>query len=661
MPHPRPAPAAFHVCRYHGRCGARCVLPGSSAPRAVLGTLECVTSMQKRDFYLYLLLSLAFSLLAGALAYVYTQWSGLQSLASNARTQAVRYGNNLEREIVKFGLVPLTASLDREIVSYLQHGPSPQADARIDRYLKALNDSVGAQRTYLIDPSGSIVASSNWNAPDSFIGRNIAYRPYFQQAQPGRISPYYGIGTTGNASGYYLATAVETEGRRLGVVAIKIGLDQLEHLWLNANTPVLLNDANDVVVLSSEPDWKYGVLGRLTPALQQRLDASQQYNQHRLHALGWRVLRRLDGDAQIVNLGSGRAAQRHLAIQHPLPELSMRLTILADPAPVQALALARAIAAAVMVAFAMAVLHALNQWRLSIRERLSAQAALQSANDQLEHLVEQRSAELRIANEGLRREVAERIQAARQLQNFQEELIRTENLAVIGQLSAGLAHEINQPLAALGTLSANAIRFLERGDLDTVSFNLQRITELVARMGALTGQLRSFARRSHGEPCEVPLATSIDNAVALLGHRLGKEQRGVALLQRPPPAPVSAYCDAVRLEQVLVNLISNAIDATAELAAPRIEIAWSASGERVRIGVRDNGPGLSAEVQARLFEPFFTTKTHSGLGLGLAISADIVKSFGGSLLAENAQPGPGALFVLELPRAPLPSSRVIPA
>lgn len=614
--------------------------------------------MQKRSFHRYLLfsllLSLSASLLAGMLIYAYTKWSGLQTLTTDTRRRAAYYANNLEREIDRYGLVPLTAALNHEIVDYLQHRPNARSTDRINRYLKSLNDSVGAERTYLIDPEGTIIASSNWDGTDSFLGHNVSYRPYFQEARRGKVSRYYGIGTTGNASGYYQATAVEEDGRRLAVVAVKIDLEQLERLWLSASTPIVLSDANGVVILSSRPQWKYGVIGPWGSEVQRRADASQQYNMHPLHRLHWREEQRLDRDSQLVEILEGSTTKRYLSVSQDLSYPSMQLTVLVTPGPVYALALARGFAAALLVAFAMVVLHALNQWRLSLRERLSAQAELQTAHDRLEELVEQRSTELRIANEGLKREIAERVQAARQVESFQQELIRTENLAVIGQLSAGLAHEINQPLAAIATLAANAVRFLERGDTETVSFNLERITSLVSRMGAISGQLRSFARRSNGEFTEVALATSIDNALALLEHQLEKTQRPIAVLRRPPPQPVEAYCDALRLEQVLVNLISNAIDAIAEVPHPQIVVAWEQDDAYVRIIVEDNGIGLSEDIRARLFEPFFTTKTHSGLGLGLAISTDIVKSFGGSLYGSNADPGPGTRFTVELPH---PSTR----
>ncbi|EUC12397.1 PAS domain-containing sensor histidine kinase [Paraburkholderia hospita] len=249
----------------------------------------------------------------------------------------------------------------------------------------------------------------------------------------------------------------------------------------------------------------------------------------------------------------------------------------------------------------------------------------------------------------LRREVAERVESERKLRNYQDELMRTENLAVIGKLSAGLAHEISQPIAAMVTLSETALRFLRRGDCSTAEFNLSRIGELATRMSTLTGRLRSFARRPDGEIAAVPLAASIGSAVTLLSHRLKNEQ--VELRVVAPSQPLLALCEAVRLEQVLVNLVSNAIEAMETSKTRAVEIRLYREGDRMVIEILDTGIGLSDTVQAKLFEPFFTTKKVSGLGLGLAICFDIVASFGGSLTARNRLEG-GALFRLMLIAAP---------
>jgi C4-dicarboxylate-specific signal transduction histidine kinase len=292
---------------------------------------------------------------------------------------------------------------------------------------------------------------------------------------------------------------------------------------------------------------------------------------------------------------------------------------------------------------------AVDVFRRYLIERDAARAALERANEELEEKVEARSAELRAANDSLQAEIVERTQAVQRLKTMQEEMIRAENLAVIGQLSAGIAHELNQPLAALSTLSDNALRFFDRGDHATVRFNLERIGALVGRMGELTGHLRSFARRSTGDVEEVDVGRSVDNALALLAHRVAREPTHIVLDM--PHEPVFTRANAIRLEQILVNLIGNALDATRARSDGTITIGWTTTAGRAIVTVTDDGVGLTSEMETRVFEPFFTTKKAGdglGLGLGLAISADIARSFGG-ILSAKARPEGGARFTLDLP------------
>jgi two-component system C4-dicarboxylate transport sensor histidine kinase DctB len=642
---------AYHredPCRYRPRCGSICSDAVTGAKSSELASLDCFMANRRKDLIRFIILGVLVALVGGAIAYQTSTSIGFAALKEASERRLAQQASILEREIDRFGLLPLSASLNRDVIDALKHPGDQSRIEDINHYLMTLNDSVGALQTYLVDPTGHIIASSNHGGPDSFIGRDISYRPYFQKAQPGRAEGYYGVGTTGNTAGYFLATAVEAEGRRLGVVAVKIGLEQLESRWSGAGQPVFLSDDNGVVVLASAPEWRYGVMGPLSQEDARRFDDSQRYNRRPLHSLGWVELRQFGEGAALVRVGAGATRRDYFVTSNALPNLSMRLTVLADPSNIFQLAWARAISVAVAIGFAASIVNILNQRRINTRDLLAARKALQEAHDRLEEKVETRSAELRAANTSLQREVEERTQAVKQLKSFQNELIRTENLAVIGQLSAGLAHEMNQPLAALSTLSANAVRFLENDDLAIVKSNLTRICDLVARLGALTGQLRSFARRSTGESGVVAILGAVDNAVALLEHRLTKD--GVVLELRPPQNPLKASCEVVRLEQVLVNLISNAIDATAGRPVRRILLQWRQQNDRVLIEVADNGAGLTAEVLERLFEPFFTTKTTSGLGLGLAISADIIKGFGGRLSGDDRPEG-GALFTIDLPVA----------
>lgn len=272
---------------------------------------------------------------------------------------------------------------------------------------------------------------------------------------------------------------------------------------------------------------------------------------------------------------------------------------------------------------------------------------MQKAHDELERKVEERTADLSSANFQLQGEIAERVRAERTLKAAQNELIQAGKLAVIGQLSAGIAHELNQPLAALRTLSGNTAKFLERGDEATARSNLERIAQLVNRMGQITGQLRSFARKSSGQPRLVEVRQVVDHAIAILEQRLVAVGARVNTGFQTPD--IQAHCDANRLEQVMVNLIGNALDAMAEQVDPVVEVSVGRHGPMLRIEVRDHGAGLSDEARASLFEPFFTTK-EAGVGLGLAISAGIVSDFGGTLVGTN-HPDGGALFTLEIPCA----------
>ncbi|MBV8679047.1 MAG: sensor histidine kinase [Aquitalea sp.] len=601
--------------------------------------------MKRTGFYLYLTISLLLSLLSAWVVYTVSWQQQLQQRQQESVRRVARNAGFLQHEVDKFGLLPLAASYNDTLREALSRPGDAQQLARANQYLSRLNQGAGSLQAYLVDKSGLVIASSNWQQKDSFVGRSLAYRPYFQQAAANRIATYYAIGTTGNATGFYLATGIYQGQERLGVVAIKIGLEQLEHMWGNIVEPLLVSDSNGVVVLSSVTEWKYHATVPLSYEARLALERAQQYNKQVIKPPLWQRKKVVDGQAMLVQMGQGRSRQEFLAVSQTIPVSNMTLTMLNDTHELHSLALTRALAVAVMVGFACLLLHSVRLWRMNLKAEAAARRTLQQAHDHLEEQVELRSSELRQANASLKKEIQERIQTARQVENFQNELIRTENLAVIGQLSTGIAHEINQPLAALSALSANTVRFLEINDLNTARANLERITDIVVRLGSLTEQLKSFARRPNGERESVAVAQAVENALFLLNHRLKKTRIQVQLPAEP--ADIVVLCEAVRLEQVLVNLVSNAIDALTGVEAAQIAITWSRQDDIVRIQVRDNGSGLSDEVRAHIFEPFFTTKKTSGLGLGLALSSDIIKSYGGTLSADN-HPDGGAVFTITL-------------
>lgn len=604
-----------------------------------------------------LLLLLAFMAVSGLAAHRIAQQLGLADLQATGLHRLDLYTASLEREIGKYAFLPGTLGLERDVLALLGHPGDSALAPRVSAYLEQLNERAGTLAIYLVDTTGHVAASSNWRRADSFLGEDLAFRPYFRDAMANGSGRFFGIGTTRGEPGYYLASALADESRTLGVAVIKVSLEQLENSWTTVEAPAIVSDENGVVILGSVADWKFTTLRPLDEKTRSAFDQTQQYNRRALKPLGMNELRELDHGARLVRIAKDGpemvsvypVAGRFLAQSRPLPGTPWTLTVLSHLEQVDDIAQSRATVAVVVTALLFMLGLMANERRRHLKDRLAAREALQKAHDELELKVEERTADLSAANQLLQDEVTERIRAERTLRAAQDELVQAGKLAVIGQLSTGIAHELNQPLTALRTLSGNSMRFLDRGDLATTRANLERIAQLADRMGAITGQLRTFARKSGGQLQPVSLYRALDNALALLDSRLAQANADVCR-SCPLPAPI-ALCDVNRLEQVLINLIGNALDAMDGQPTPRIEIGCEVVGRKAWLAVRDHGPGLDDEVISHLFEPFFTTKQAGvGLGLGLTISAGIVRDFGGTLTGAN-HPDGGAVFTLEIPLA----------
>ncbi|WP_370683135.1 ATP-binding protein [Pseudomonas syringae pv. atrofaciens] len=588
----------------------------------------------------------------GYIAYLVSEHSGIKSLRETGERQLELHARTVESEISKYTYLPSVLELESS-VSQLLNEPGPELQQQVNRYLEGLNRRSRSRAIYVMDTTGRVLATSNWRDPDSYQGEDLSFRAYFQDAVRGLPGRFYGIGTTTGESGYYLAHGLEDKGRIIGVAVIKVRLEALEERWQRARLEAFVSDENGIIILSSDPARRLKSVRPLTAEVKERLARSLQYYWWPLNELVPLERETLSEGVETLvfpaNISVDREHKKvsYLAQSRPLSDTAWHLTLLTPLEDLRREAANQGMLVAVACALVTFLLIAWNERRKVISTRLAAREALQAANNELERKIAERTEHLRASNERLKAQIRERRQAEDTLRRAQDELVQAGKLAAIGQMSTSIAHELNQPLAALRTLSGNTVRFLERGALDTASTNLRTINDLVDRMGRITASLRAFARRGDDQG-QAQLSKAVDAAAQLLGVRL--EQSGLIVHRDFVDATLTI--DQTRLEQILVNLIGNALDAMFDLPQPELCLTGSVVDGRYRLRVRDNGHGVDAEARKHLFEPFFTTKPgEQGLGLGLTLSASLAAAAGGSLSAEHPQDG-GTTFVLSLPFIP---------
>lgn len=569
-------------------------------------------------------------------------------LAPRAEFYAATIGGILS----KYEFLPLALAQSAEVADLLQRQDAASV-AHVNRYLEDINTRVGAFAVYVLDPQGLVLASSNWQEPTSYVGQNYAFRPYFEQAIRGQIGRFYGIGVSTGEAGLFISQPIRRNGRIIGVAAAKVSLDWIERSWRapGATEQIWVTDSNGVVILSSIPGLKFTSLAPLSQAQRQAIQRQRQFLHEALPAVAHPVLEAFADGAKMLSLTDpthGRAApSEFLAVGRSLAPLEWQITVLSDLAQVRAVARNAALAA--LLAWAVVLLGILyaRQRRRRIDERLAAQEALERAYDELEIKVGQRTADLLDANQRLQAEVSERERAEQTLRHAQAELVQSGKLAAIGQMAAGVTHELNQPLAALQTFSDNARVLISRGRSDEALENLSIISDLVRRLGYITSQLKAFARRSDDAKRPAHVQKAYAQTMLLLHARIAAEQ--VQLSAAWPQQPLVVLCSEIGLEQVFTNLLSNAMDAMSGCATKRIAISTVQTAGQLEIHIADSGSGIPAPQIEKIFDPFYTTR-EQGLGLGLSISAGIIRSAGGLLSVRNrpAAEGGGAEFIIRL-------------
>ncbi len=557
------------------------------------------------------------------------QWA-LTELRETGAARVALYAATLRDNLEKFRPIPYILARDPRVRALLQGESSP---LRLNPHLEDFAGSAGAL-FFLLDQRGDTVAASNWRTEQSLIGSNFAFRPYFLDAREGRPGSYYAVGLKTGQPGFFLSYPVLAAGRLLGVVVIKVDLAELELSWRESGETVIVSDAYGVLFLSSRPEWKYH---SLRPLPQQTADwlREVQYLGHPLTLL--RAERQAGGEDNVLHLDQ----RSFLEQSRQLLEYGWRIHYLSDLQPVRtAFRLALAVAA-VLTASLLLTLLFLRERRQKLHSRREAEEARA----------------IRELNERLQEEIDQHRRTETTLRHTQEELIQAGKLAALGRMSAAIAHELNQPVAAIRTFLASCRLLLARGRMDQVGANLELIDGLAERMGGITGQLKTFARKSRGRREPQDLVTVLSRVLSCLAPQLTAQ--GVSLYQDLPPAGTAVVAgDGPQLEQVLNNVLQNALDAMAGCHDPALSLHLSATDGEAVLLCRDSGPGIAAEALDALFEPFVTTKEIGrGLGLGLSITYGIVREMDGTIRGQN-HPDGGAVFTLRLPLAtPLPQAR----
>lgn len=550
--------------------------------------------------------------------------TGLSRLSEATAHRLDMFATGLEADLARFDYLPALLETN-PVVPALLESPSKAAHREAaNRYLNGVMATTGAEMLYVLDASGVSLAASDWDQPGTTIGQDLSFRPYVGEAiQHGR-GRFYGVGITSGKPGYYMSYALRSGTEVQGVVAVKVNIEEAVKAWRQLPGEVLLIDERGVVILSTRDDLRYRPLAPLDAGQLAEVQRSRPYGSAAMQPLDWVSLQAPSNDTQLVALDG----VVHLASTRPLQRSHWRLVALDDLAPLHAAARYAAMTASLGVAVLLLVAVTLWQRRRAVRHKLASQAALQAAHDSLESTVVARTAQLRAA---------------------QSELVHAGKMVALGQMSAGMAHELNQPLTALRTLSDSACVLLDQGRPDDVRGNLQRITGMVDRLARLTTQLKTFAYKSDLPRTMLPLARCIADSQAGLGAELQALDIHFEADVQPPGLEVLA--DEAAMGSLLSNLMRNAIDAMRGAPRRLLQVHARLQEERVILTVADTGPGIRADILPRLFEPFVTSKpAGAGLGLGLVISAELARSVGGTLRAHNRADG-GACFTLDMPTA----------
>lgn len=529
-----------------------------------------------------------------------------EATRNRAELRLALYGGNLVSELRRNAIVPQLLARDPTLIGALNSNDYSQSTQRLISFV----EEIGAASLMLLDRDGRVVAATDRN----LLGSLHRSEAYFVDSIRATTTIFSVIPRESGGYRFTYSRRLEDGPQALGVIVVEADMQKFERAWAGISDAVLVTDSTGTIILSTAPRWRglseEEALARQTPqsAIERAIQATADWTA-------------VPADAYL----QGEAVMR---LEGRIPFRGWRITSFTTYSSIRE----RVNGVLALEIMGFAILLALAFYALSRK------TALRMA------LFQRESAELRALNLRLQREIAERERVQETLAVAEQSLAQSSKLAALGEMSAAVSHELNQPLAAMKTYLAGARLLLRRNRPEEALSSFGRIDDLIERMGAITRQLKSYARKGSEAFSPVNMGNALTSALSMMEPQL--RQRQVQITQVLPDDPVYVMGDRLRIEQVMINLLRNALDATKSVGDAAVEIILVA-GETATLTVRDNGDGI--EDFESLFEPFYTTKLPGdGVGLGLAISSGIVNDLGGRLTARNGQMG-GAVFEMQLP------------
>ena len=531
----------------------------------------------------------------------------LNDIKQEGEIRLTQNERNIVSELQKNSVIPQFLVRDQSIWNALL---SNNFSSLPQMFFEFINE-ISIESITLMDRTGQIVAV----AGKENLNVNSSNKIIFNTAISTNDTVMNIIEKNENEFGFFYSRKIENDQRVLGVLSIEVDLKKFENSWKSAGERIFISNGEGKIVLATEPTWK----GLSDDLAWKNQNSKNIIKRGYSVAKGWVDSNESDqyfNDSSFVRFNKN------------IPILNWKMSSFENYSGVrERVNTILALEILIFLLLLVLSLYSLNRKKIL---RLN--------------LFEEETIKLRELNKKLETEMEQRKRVEKNLLAVEQTLEQHSKLAALGEMSAAISHELNQPLAAMKTYLAGASLLLKRNRPQETVAALMRIDGLIHRMGEITKQLKSFARKNTESFVPLNFNDAILEAMSIMEPQL--KQSGIKIDTNIPSEPVLIVGDQQRLEQVIINLIRNAIDALDDTELPSITISLYKNNS-VRFSIRDNGKGINN--LEKLFEPFQTSKDPGkGLGLGLAISSNIISELGGSLSGENLTPT-GAEFTIKLP------------